>query len=88
MFDFKSIVFAVFWIVFLTSGSPKGAVSQLKIGDISQSSEIVPLYEKFEASFDIDGTVAENLQWPYDPDDIAGLTTRTTFACRAGAGTA
>jgi hypothetical protein len=52
------------------------ASSSLSISSITQSAAIVPLYEKLEITFDIDGTVAENLQWPYDPDEISGLPTK------------
>jgi hypothetical protein len=48
----------------------------LSISSITQSASTILLYEKFEISFDIDGMLAENLHWPYDPDEISGLPTK------------
>lgn len=51
------------------------AGSSLSITNVI-SPRSVALYDKFEVKFNITGTVAENLQFPYDPEDILGLKTR------------
>ena len=73
----KNFTLVLFWIISITLINPKCMFSSLSISDVSQSSSTVPLYDKLEVRFDINGTVAENLQWPYDPDNISGLTTKT-----------
>ena len=39
-----------------------------------QSAASVSLYDRFELRFAIDGTVATNLQWPYDPGPVTGMS--------------
>ena len=74
---YKNFVLLFFWVISIPLFEPKDSSSTLSIRGVSQSSLTVPLYDKLEVRFDIDGTVAENLQWPYDPDIIPGLTTKT-----------
>ncbi|MGB3699961.1 MAG: hypothetical protein WA997_01720, partial [Anaerolineales bacterium] len=76
MFTFKNLALVLVWIISLALIYPKDASSALLINGVSQSSSTVPLYDKLEVRFNINGTVAENLQWPYDPDNISGLTTK------------
>ena len=74
---YKNFVLLFFWVISVPLIEPKASFSSLSIRGISQSSSTVPLYDKLEVRFEINGTVAENLQWPYDPDNIPGLTTKT-----------
>jgi hypothetical protein len=46
--------------------------SELAIAGI-QSRASVSLYENYEVSFKVTGTVATNLQWPYDPGPVSGM---------------
>ena len=50
--------------------------STLFVSDPTASADSVPLYEKFELTFDVANTVATNLQFPYDPTPPPGLTGR------------
>jgi hypothetical protein len=76
MSSYNKLALVLFWTLFLALIYPKDAFSALSISSVSQSSSSVSLYDKLEVRFDINGTVAENLQWPYDPDNISGLTTK------------
>lgn len=67
------------WLAFIllaTISLPREAFAQteLTIGTVSQNKTTVNLYDRFEATFDITGTVATNPQWPYDPTSVTGLT--------------
>jgi len=77
MIAYKNLALLIFWLVSILSTKPKAMLSSLVISDVDQSLQIVPLYEKLEIGFEINGSVAENFQWPYDPDDISGLSTKT-----------
>lgn len=70
-----AIVLVSFLFIYLFPIS-KNTFAAPSIISINQSSSNVSLYDKFEVTFNISGTVATNLQWPYDPDDISGLTTK------------
>ena len=74
---YKNLALLLFWVISIACIKPKTSCSSLSIRGVSQTSPTVPLYNKLEVRFDINGTVAENLQWPYDPDNIPGLTTKT-----------
>jgi len=76
MSSFKKLTLVLFWVILLALIYPKDAFAALSISNVSQSSSTVSLYDKLEVRFDINGTVAENLQWPYDSDNISGLTTK------------
>ena len=76
MSTFKNLALVIVWTISFALIYPKDASSALSISSVSQSSATVPLYDKLEVRFNINGTVAENLQWPYDPDNISGLTTK------------
>lgn len=52
-------------------------VSALKIGPISTSATTVPLYSKFELTFNISNSAATQPQFPYDANPPAGLPGRT-----------
>jgi hypothetical protein len=73
----KNGTLLLFWFFSLLTIEPIRSASALSIINISQSNKTVSLYEKFEIKFDVSGTVAENLQWPYDADEIPGLTTKS-----------
>ena len=77
MSAYKNLALLIFWLISSVLIKPENSLSSLSISGISRSSSTVPLYEKLEVRFEINGTVAENLQWPYDPDNIPGLTTKT-----------
>lgn len=72
----KKFLFVLFGILPSALIQANYAISDLSITHIAQSASIVPLYEKLEITFDVDGTVAENPQWPYDPEQIPGLPTK------------
>jgi len=73
----KNGTLLLFWLFSLLGIEPSSSASALSIINISQSTKTAPLYEKFEIKFDISGTVAENLQWPYDANNIPGLNTKS-----------
>lgn len=50
-------------------------LTDLRIGAPAHNNS-VPLYQKFEATFSISGTVATSLDFPYDPDPPPGLPGR------------
>ncbi|MFN2212374.1 MAG: hypothetical protein ACK2UE_04815 [Anaerolineales bacterium] len=77
MSSYKNSFLMLLWIISYAGIYPRATISALSISDVSQSSPTVPLYEKLEINFDIEGSVAENPQWPYDPEDIPGLRTKT-----------
>lgn len=52
------------------------SASNLAISGLSASAATVPLYDKFELTFNVDNTVATNLQFPYDPAPPPGLPGR------------
>lgn len=54
-----------------------GASAGVAIANVTASTSSVPLYDKFELSFDIQGSAASNLQFPYDPAPPPGLVGRT-----------
>jgi uncharacterized repeat protein (TIGR01451 family) len=45
----------------------------LQILNVQANSAAIGRFEKFELTFDVTGTVASNLDWPYDPDPPSGL---------------
>ena len=73
---FRGLISSIFIFSFFNLLFPVITHAAPSINSINQSGSSVSLYDKFEVAFNITGSVAENLQWPYDPDSIAGLTTR------------
>jgi len=57
---------AVIWLGAMALEHNVLAQTGLAITNVSQSVQTVPLYEKFEVTFNVLGTVAKNLQWPCD----------------------
>ena len=49
----------------------------LQIVDLQANASSVGRYEKFELTMDITGSVAQHLDWPYDPSPPAGLPAGT-----------
>jgi len=47
--------------------------TKLQIINVQPNSVTVGRFEKFELTFDITGTVATHLDWPYDPDPPSGV---------------
>jgi hypothetical protein len=45
----------------------------LQIGNVQANATTVGRFDKFELTFDITGTVASSLDWPYDPDPPPGI---------------
>jgi len=66
------------WVEF-TNHLIVSAQTPLQITSISDNRSTyqnsnIPLYEKLEISFQVNGSSATNLQWPYDPNPPAGIT--------------
>ena len=59
------------------ASSPTQAASSLTITHVEANATSVGLYEKFELTFEIGGTVASNLDWPYDPSPPPGIPAGT-----------
>jgi hypothetical protein len=56
------------------SQMPRGQKgTELQIIDVELDSTTVGRFEKLELTFDITGTVATHLDWPYDPDTPPGV---------------
>ena len=55
------------WIAY---GQGRGG---LQVANVRANAATVGRFEKFELTFDVTGTVATHLDWPYDPDPPAGL---------------
>jgi len=77
---FSTLVLAVAVCAFVALGplGPSWIVlgqgdADLQINDFEASSATVGRFEKLELTFDISGTVATYLDWPYDPDPPPGL---------------
>lgn len=76
------IIFLIFSIVGVAFILKRGyfidkkvsAQTSLAISNVYQSSNSIALYDKVELKFDITGTVATNLQWPYDPGPVNGMS--------------
>jgi hypothetical protein len=67
-------LFFVF-ILSLMFALPEPSFSQGSLSiQITQSPSAVSLYDKFEVQFDVNGSVAQNLQWPYDPGPVTGMS--------------
>ncbi|MGQ9675068.1 MAG: hypothetical protein ACUVX1_05325 [Chloroflexota bacterium] len=59
-----------------TAPDATGSTGTLTISNLRVDSSEVPLYDKFELTFDVENTVATNLQFPYDPAAPPGLPSR------------
>lgn len=57
--------------------------TDLSITNQTQSQGSIPLYQKFEATFNVTGTVATNLDFPYDPAPPPGLPGRIGLSVEA-----
>jgi uncharacterized repeat protein (TIGR01451 family) len=73
-----TVVLAVCAFVILKTLSQTQALhaqggGSLQIINVQASSATVERFEKLELTFDVTGTVASNLDWPYDPDPPPGL---------------
>jgi hypothetical protein len=77
MTAYKSFAVILLWAISSVFVNPGTVNSSLSIRSVSQSSFTIPLYDKLEIKFEITGSVAENMQWPYDADNVAGLRTKT-----------
>ncbi len=67
---FKFIFILLLYLYFFFS--PHN-IYALDISNISVNRDIIPKYDKLEITFDINNTVATNLQLPYDPNAPHGL---------------
>jgi len=56
--------------------SQSSTAASLRISNVWANATTVGRYEKFELTFDIAGTVATHLDWPYDPNPPPGLPAR------------
>ncbi len=71
-----------FWVAILLavllyiSSKPVLSQSGLLIGAVAQNKTSVNLYDKLELYFPITGSVATNLNFPYDATTVAGLATK------------
>jgi len=70
----KKIIFILFFLLTLTFLlKVKVPAQSSRISNLTQNSTQIPLWEKFELTFDINQTSATNLQWPYDTSPPPGL---------------
>src|SRR3989344_4287321 len=77
------LIFLVLIIFFVSNNKhveESKAQTSLAISNITQSSTSVPQYDKIEVKFDINGTVAKNLDFPFDPGPVVGMTDQSLRA--------
>src|SRR3972149_648886 len=83
----KRISFALAFVLYFAFAAPVFAQTNLSFKNISDNlgglGGSVPKYEKFEITFEIDGSVAENYYQPYNPLPPSGVPTGTGISVDA-----
>ncbi len=63
-----SFLISIYLFVFPATTLASPTITQVSDNRNDYTNDEIPKYEKYEITFQVDGSVAGNFQFPYDPD--------------------